>query len=235
MVRNFTAAGWEMGRRRDMAVELWRSDLQSPPFLRKTHQQLWICKEEWVINNSLSLWANNFKAFSHAGRERVAATFERSKIHVLDRVQQISILDCRATNSQQWREALSPDILFPRSPKQFQTWGSKAKKRRAELILRVSRPLLHSGALTFILTATTRQVTSGDTRGKRRKEKCLLRWQMHTNSYFVRTWQKKCTQVICDIRITNVTRQSWQRLKSCRWPYGLLTRGEDFNVTCSDF
>lgn len=113
-------------------------------------------------------------------------------------------------------------------------WGTKGKRRRAELILRVSRLLLHSGALTFILTATTRQVTSGDTRGKRRKEKCLLRWQMHTNSYFVRTWQK-CTQVICDIRITNVTRQSWQRLKSCRLPYGLLTRGEDFNVTCSDF
>lgn len=64
--------------------------------------------------------------------------------------------------------------------------------------------------------------TSDDqgTRGEGRKEKCLLRWQMCTNSYFVLTWQKH-TQVICNIRITNATCQSWQRMKSWRWPYCL--------------
>lgn len=57
-------------------------------------------------------------------------------------------------------------------------------------------------------------------RGESREEKCLLRWQMRTNSYFVLTRQTH-TQVICNIRITNVTCQSWQRIKSCRWHYGL--------------
>lgn len=105
----------EAPRRGDGTVKIWEKQSSTIPHfsscLPERHQQLWICKELRVIKNSRSLWANNFKAFSHAGCECVATDLEMSQFrHVLVCVQQISIFHGRTTDSPQWCEYFSPGI-----------------------------------------------------------------------------------------------------------------------------
>lgn len=163
----------EAPHRGDETVKIWERQSSTIPHFSycfpEMHQQLWICKELQVINNSCSLWANNFKAFSHAGSEYVATNLMSQFLHVLVCVQQISIFMVELptrhsdviTSVQTSRFCAIANAFNSFKEKPTWTKRKQSKSRSVWLNLQASWLLLHLCALTFILTAHTRQVTSG--------------------------------------------------------------------------